>query len=180
MRDIKTEFLAASFGYLAKNGLETMSIRNLCKNTGISIGSVYYWFEGKEDLIASAAEYGLGVVLNDILTYAVDKTDNLDYCFDNFVDGVDKYSERIKFICQVVSSPLYGEKLRCKTSEHMHLYENYASVLSEKIGAPYEDVRAIVFLMASVVLDYSVWANKEVVKLQLDFIKKTVNAISNK
>lgn len=180
MRDIKTEFLSSSFSYLSKNGLENMSIRNLCKNTGISIGSVYYWFEGKEDLIASAAEYGLGVVVDSLLTYAVEKSDDIDVFFDNFISGVDKYSAQIKFICQVVASPLYGEKMRRMMPELRIRYDKYAEILADRLDCPYEDTKAIVYLMASVVLDYSVWGSLDSVKLQLEFIRKNINGLSAK
>ena len=173
MRDIKTEFLASSFGYLAKNGLENMSIRNLCKNTGISIGSVYYRFEGKEDLIASATEYGFDCVVDELLTQSVGKHD-IDEYFRKFMLKMKNCSERIRFICQVAASPVYGEKLRQKISEHRHMYDKYARILAERIQCNYEDMRAIVYLMSSMILDYSVWSSEESTKIQVEYIKSIV------
>ena len=180
MRDIKTEFLSASFGYFAENGLENMSIRNLCKATGISIGSVYYWFEGKEDLIASTAEYGLRVVLDKLLSHAVNSVNDIDGFFDGFINGVDKYADRIKFISQVVASPLYGEKLRNKVPEHRRMYDRYAEILAETLDCSVEDMKAVVYLMASIVLDYSVWSNRDTISVQLDFMRDTIKKLSAK
>lgn len=174
MRDIKTEFLSSSFDYLVKNGLENMSIRNLCKNTGMSIGSVYYWFEGKEDLIASATEYGLDCVIDELLTQAVGKSSDVDEYFRRFMMKIKNYSERIRFICQVAASPVYGEKLRQKVSEQRHMYDKYAVILAERLQCRYEDMRAVVYLMSSMILDYSVWSSEESTKIQIEYLKSAV------
>ena len=178
MRDIKTEFLAASFGYLVNNGLETMSIRNLCKNTGISIGSVYYWFEGKDDLTVSATEYGIDSVVSDFVDFAISKSKNIDDFLDKFMLIMKQYSDKIKFICQVVSSPVYGEKLRHKSSSFRAVYDKYALVFSERMNCPYDDTRAIFYMMASVVLDYSVWGSEESTKLQIEYIRGLVRNLA--
>ena len=58
-RDIKKEILSKCFGYLARKGLEKASIKNLCEETGISSGSIYYWFKDKDETVLDSAEYGL-------------------------------------------------------------------------------------------------------------------------
>ena len=83
-------------------------------------------------------------------------------------------SERIRFICQVAASPVYGEKLRQKISEHRHMYDKYARILAERIQCNYEDMRAIVYLMSSMILDYSVWSSEESTKIQVEYIKSIV------
>ena len=60
--------LDSTFNYLVKHGLENITIRELCKGTGIAQGSIYYWFSGKQDLICEAAEYGLRKVVDKIFS----------------------------------------------------------------------------------------------------------------
>ena len=43
----KSELSEKVFPYLVKLGLENISIRELCKGTGIAQGSLYYWFNDK-------------------------------------------------------------------------------------------------------------------------------------
>ena len=66
VKNIEKEFLAPSFKYLVKNGLENTSIRDLCKAMDISYGSLYYWFEGKDDVYNSVIKYGIGKVVGEL------------------------------------------------------------------------------------------------------------------
>lgn len=51
--------LDSTLNYLVKHGLENITIRELCKGTGIAQSSIYYRFSGKQDLICEVTEYGL-------------------------------------------------------------------------------------------------------------------------
>lgn len=46
-RDIQKEILGKCFEYLVQKGLEHASVKNLCEETGISSGSIYYWFKDR-------------------------------------------------------------------------------------------------------------------------------------
>ena len=48
--------LEKTFNYLVKNGLENITIRELCKGTGIAQGSLYYWFDDKTNIICESTE----------------------------------------------------------------------------------------------------------------------------
>jgi len=69
IRNIQEEFLGTAFRYLVDSGLENTSIRDLCKAMGISSGSLYYWFDGKDDVYINAVKYGLSKVTASIFDF---------------------------------------------------------------------------------------------------------------
>ena len=82
VKDIEKEFLEPSFKYLVKNGLENTSVRDLCKEMNISYGSLYYWFDGKDDIYISVVKYGTGKVAAMLFEMAFDKMQTPKLFFD--------------------------------------------------------------------------------------------------
>ena len=104
--------LDSTFNYLVKHGLENITIRELCKGTGIAQGSIYYWFSNKHDLICEATEYGLIKVVDKIFLYVFSNMENLRKFFDECLSEIDKYKNELRFIYQMAASPVYGVKVR--------------------------------------------------------------------
>ena len=100
------------FSFLVKQGLESASIREICKGTGIAQGSLYYWFDDKTTIICEATEYGLKKVTDEIFEYVFSSVDDLKGFFENCLDRISEYKEELRFIYQIVASPKYGERLR--------------------------------------------------------------------
>ena len=90
-RDNRIDILQSSFEYLSKSGLENISMRELCNGIGVSIGSVYYWFENKEQLIAETAEYGLLKVSDDIFSHVLKALDDIHSSFEICMDKIDPF-----------------------------------------------------------------------------------------
>ena len=63
------EILERTFSFLVKHGLENITIRELCRGTGLAQGTLYYWFEDKTNIICESTEYGLRRVTDDIFRY---------------------------------------------------------------------------------------------------------------
>lgn len=78
----KSAFLERIFPFLVQRGLENVSIRELCKGTGIVQGSLYYWFGDKTNIVCEATEYGLKKVTKEIFEYVLGKTQEV--CADFF------------------------------------------------------------------------------------------------
>ncbi len=174
--DTKEEFLEASFCYLVKNGLDNVSLRELCKSTGISLGSIYYWFGGKDGLFTAAAEYGLNKVTNSIFHYAFQSMGDLDYFFDSCLEEIAKHSSDLRFIYQVATSPIYGTRMRKRAEILNTVYDSYAEQLSERIHCPIEQIRPMVYIFIAIVLEYVVWGDRETVSMQLDYIRSVLKA----
>ena len=174
------EILDSTFNYLVKHGLENTTVRELCKYTGIAKGSIYYWFSNKQDLICEAAEYGLRKVVEKIFSYVFSNKKNLRKFFDECLSEINKYKNELRFIYQMAASPVYGGNIRGKGQELNLIYDKYVEKLSVLLQCRTQELKPIVYLFISAVLDYVVWEDTKNTQLQLEFIysvfTKNINA----
>ena len=63
----ESELLGKVFPFLVERGLENITIRELCKGTGLVQGSLYYWFGDKTTIVCEATEYGLKKVTDEMV-----------------------------------------------------------------------------------------------------------------
>lgn len=179
VRDIKGEFLDTTFDYLVKHGLENTSIRDLCKDIGISSGSLYYWFAGKDDLYINAAKHGLARVAQKLFAHASSGLSNPERFFSSFINEVSKYKQELRLIYQVATSPVYGEMMRESADNLNGDYEDYIVMIADSIKCKPEDLAPIIFICLSIILDYVVWDDYKVTKMQLDYVCKLITGLVN-
>ncbi|MGN0180306.1 MAG: TetR/AcrR family transcriptional regulator [Monoglobaceae bacterium] len=174
------EILDKIFSFIVKHGLENITIREMCKGTGIALGSIYYWFNGKDELIAEVTEYGLKKVVGDIFDYVYKNADNPEVLFKNCLSEIRKYKDDLRFIYQMAASPVYGGKVREHGRECDYVYDKCADKLAETFGCGADELKPMVYLFISAVLDYIIWDDEEKSKLQLDFIYNSLKKKINK
>lgn len=175
VKDIEEEFLKPSFQYLVKNGLENTSVRDLCKEMNISYGSIYYWFDGKEDIYINVVKYGISKVADKLFKYAFETIHDPNLFLGNFLDEVDKYLMEFRLIYQVTASPVYGPALREKSTSFKEVYEEYIMKMSEISGGSVKDIAPIVYMLISILSDYIVWEDRGSSEMQLDYLLKIMN-----
>ncbi|MDY3929370.1 MAG: TetR/AcrR family transcriptional regulator [Clostridia bacterium] len=174
------EILDATFTYLVKNGLENITIRELCKGTGIAQGTLYYWFGDKANLICEVTEYGLKKIVDKIFRYVFKNMHDLRKFFDNCIDEIGRYKKELRFIYQMAASPVYGKKIRSRGKELGYIYDAYTSRLAEYLNCSQEKLQPIVYLFISAVLDYIIWEDKANTQLQLEFIYSVLTVEAEK
>ena len=166
----KNELSERVFPYLVKRGLENISIRELCKGTGIVQGTLYYWFNDKTSIVCEATEWGLKKVTNEIFEYVFASLCDLRSFFSNCLDEISKYKKELRFIYQLAASPVYGEKMRADGKELNFIYDKYTRKLSARLNCDEQILKPLVYLFISAVLDYVIWDEKEKSQIQLEFI----------
>ena len=166
----KSELSERVFPYLVKLGLENISIRELCKGTGIAQGSLYYWFNDKTNIVCETTEWGLKKVTDEIFDYVFASLDDLRSFFSNCIDEISKYKKELCFVYQLAASPVYGEKMRADGKELNFIYDKYIRRLSERLNCDEQTLRPLVYLFISAVLNYVIWDEREKVQTQLEFI----------
>ena len=179
VKDVEKEFLEPSFKYLVKNGLENTSVRDLCKEMNISYGSLYYWFDGKDDIYISVVKYGTGKVAAKLFEMAFDKMQNPKLFFDTFLEEVEKYKLELRLVFQFATSPVYGARMRERADGFKEVYEKYIQKLANIIGCTPDQIEPVIYMLISVLVDYVVWEDYEVSKMQLRFLYEIVNNITN-
>ena len=172
--------LDSTFNYLVKHGLENTTVRELCKYTGIAKGSIYYWFSNKQDLICEAAEYGLKKVVEKIFSYVFSNMENLREFFDECLLEINKYKSELRFIYQMAASPVYGRSIRGKGQDLNLIYDKYVEMLALRLQCSTKELKPLVYLFISAVLDYVVWEDTENTQMQLEFIYSVLTTNINK
>ncbi len=164
------ELLSTVYSYIIKNGLENIHIRDLCQETGIAQGSIYYWYKNKENLIYEAACFGLEKVTVRLMELVYSGLEDIDGFFKTCLKNIQEYKEDLRFMYQLTSSPVYGDHMRSKEHGIIHVYEKYSKDMAYAIGCDEKQLRPLVYLFMSAILDYVIWEDKEVTNVQLKFI----------
>jgi AcrR family transcriptional regulator len=166
----KSELSARIFPYLVERGLENITIREVCRGTGIVQGTLYYWFKDKTGIVCEAAQYGLKTVTDEIFEYVFASLNDLKGFFANCLDEISKYKKELRFIYQLAASPVYGEKIRKTGKDFNFIYDKYTHRLSLLLDCDEQTLKPLVYLFISAVLDYVIWDEKEKSQLELNFI----------
>lgn len=166
----KNAFLERLFPVLVEHGLENITIRELCKETRIVQGSLYYWFKDKTSIVCEAAEYGLKTVTDQIFAYVFASLNDLRGFFSSCLDEIGKYQKELRFVYQLAASPVYGKRIRETGKELDLIYDQYTHKLSALLNCDEQTLQPLVYLFISAVLDYVIWDEKEKSQMQLEFI----------
>ena len=173
----KNMFLEKVFPVLVEQGLENITIRELCKETRIVQGTLYYWFKDKTSIVCEAAQYGLKMVTDEIFEYVFASLSDLRSFFSNCLDEVSKYKKELRFVYQLAASPVYGEKIRATGKEFNLIYDKYTRRLSALLNCKEQTLKPLVYLFISAVLDYVIWDEKEKSQMQLELIYSVLTKI---
>lgn len=158
------------FYFLANNSLENISIREICKGTGYTQGSLYYWFGDKTNMICECTQYGLEKVTEQIFDYVFESLGDLPLFFKNCLDRIAEYKNELRFIYQMTASPVYG-KIIAKNGKYFKTeYSKYAERLAAKLNCDLKKLKPIVYIFVSAVCDYAIWEDKESAQTQIDYI----------
>ena len=158
------------FDCFVELGLEHATIRNLCQATGLKASSIYYRFANKEEIILEATVWGFKNVTRSICWSVLQKTEDFRELFDGLFDEIERNKKQLKFIYQVAGSPRYGGLLRQRAKGLDTLYASFTTKLAEEIGCTADDLLPYVRLFVSVVREYALWDDKELVEKNLQFI----------
>ena len=109
-------------------------------------------------------------VTNQIFEYAFASINDLCSFFSNCLDEVSKYKNELRFVYQLAASPVYGEKIRATEKEFNLIYDKYTRRLSALLNCKEQNLKPLVYLFISAVLDYVIWDEREKSQQQLDFI----------
>ncbi|MDY6313715.1 MAG: TetR/AcrR family transcriptional regulator [Clostridia bacterium] len=167
--------LQRTFSFLVNNGLENVTIRELCKGTGLAQGTLYYWFGDKMNIICESAEYGFLNVADKIFEYVFNNMNDMRKFFSECLGEIIKYKKELRFIYQMAASPVYGERIRASGKDFNIVYNKYAEKLAEVLGCDEETLLPLVYMFISTVLDYVIWEGGKNSQIQLEYIYSLVS-----
>lgn len=173
----KEEILKKCFGYFVRHGLEGVTMRKMCEQTGIAVSSAYYWFGNKDKAILDATEWGLKFVSDRLFDYVYRYRDNLECVILTFSEYAMKYKEELRFVHQVATSQKYGSEMRPIANRLTSVYDKYIATLASEFKCDENELRPYGYLFVSSVLDYVVWHDKPKMETEIACIFRSIRNI---
>ena len=106
-KEKRDRILNVAIEEFANNGFQNTSIQQIAKKSGISVGSVYKYFENKETLFSMVVHEGMSS-LEEFLMGLADSSDDILVKAEKIIRELLKYSRKhpalIKLYCQLTTS----------------------------------------------------------------------------
>ena len=100
--DIRQKILRAASELMTQKGIKETSLKDIAKRSGISAGTLYYYYSAKEDIIYEIADNNLNNIANELLDWI------------GVVDGSTTHEQILKTV--------FDKILAAKTRGKLHLY----------------------------------------------------------
>ncbi len=91
--DKKNNILDAAIVEFAEYGFDSANINNIARNAGVSVGSMYKYFDNKEDLFLTVIHYGVET-LKTILSEIIQGKEALDVKIEKIIRAIQYQSRR--------------------------------------------------------------------------------------
>ncbi len=102
----KDKILAVALNEFATKGYESANINTIAKRSGVSVGSLYKYFDSKSDLFLTTVNYGISAleaVLSEISSSDDDVIIKLERLIRTAVDYSRKQADLIKFYNEITA-----------------------------------------------------------------------------
>ena len=174
MSEKKQAIIDATWSYLLRTGLANASVGDLCREAKLAQSSLYYWFDNKDDIWISAGKYGMSRVVDALLTFTFEHTNDIRTYFDTFLNEVEKYKLELRLAIQITTSPVFGERMRDKAKDFRLWYEKYAGKLIEIFGCTYLQAETFIYSIIAFVIDYAIWDDGDKTQMLLDNLYRRI------
>ena len=164
----KREVIEAAWKYLLKTGIGNASVRELLRDAGLGQSTLYNYFKNKDDIWVSAGKYGISMVVDALLTYTLQHTDNIEGYFKTLLDEVEKYKYELRLSLQITTSPVFGDRMRDKAMDFRLWYDRYAEKLMKIFGCSHLQAEVFIYSIISYVIDYVIWDDRDKTQMLLD------------
>lgn len=135
--DKKEVIFKATLALIHQNGFHGTPMSQIAQNSGVAIGTIYHYFESKDELIIALFKYCKGVITEKIFK---DNHPDLDFktrffsLWLNFVHYYIEHPEVLSFMEQFYSSPFLN---RAFVEETMCGEDSVSTFLNEGINLEY-------------------------------------------
>ncbi len=173
----KQEIIQITWQYMMRKGLSEASVGELCRETHLAQSSLYHWFENKDDIWISAGKYGMSNVVDALLEYTTNHTDNVRQYFDTLLDEVEKYKCELRLAIQITTSPVFGKRMRDKSKDFRLWYAKYAEKLILIFHCTYVQAEIFIYSIISFVIDYAIWDDRDKTQTLLENLYNRIVSI---
>ncbi len=177
----KIDLMEKCYECFAEHGLHGTGIRALGKYCGCNPAVLYTYFEDLDDLIIQSTEYCMSKVEDDFMAKAPVNVPDLW----RFIDEIpywtaEKHGKKYRLMYQVYTHPKYreyGQKFFAGVDKR---YTEYAKLLEEKIGIPYEITTPLIFILIRACVHYALFEDEFYLKSQIGVLKQSIQLFMEK
>ncbi len=171
----KEEMMEKCYECFAENGLHGTGVRTLGEWCGCNPSNFYTYFKDIDDLIVQSAEYCMSKVENDFMEKAPMNVQDLW----KFIDEIpywtaEKHGKKYRLMYQIYTHPKYreyGQKFFAGVDTR---YTEYAKLLEDKIGIPYQKLTPLIFILIRSCVHYALFEDEFYLKAQIDVLKESL------
>ena len=175
----KQELLKKCFELFVKQGLENTSLNELCAYCNVHKATMYTYLESKDEIVVECAKMHM-IEIDDMFFKAfLNPRETMKEMLQNAFQIIVKEKEKLRFVYQVISSPLYGERAQKELSKIYMKYMDYSEIFAKIYGVDKVKFRPYFLLLVSTMHDYCMWGNEILVKEKLDFIFSEIECLQN-
>ncbi|MGN0153839.1 MAG: TetR/AcrR family transcriptional regulator [Lachnospiraceae bacterium] len=140
-KETKQKLLASAKEEFMEKGYMKASLRNICKNAGVTTGALYFFFQDKEDLFGALVEEPLKMLFSVMESHYEAEADdiNQDGEKSDFADDYDAAKQIIHFMYQyydefqMILTKAQGSKYEYCVDHFVELSEQHYKNLVEQI-----------------------------------------------
>lgn len=177
----KNEIMEICFDCYAEYGFSKTGIKQLAKSCGCTSANLYFYFENLDDLIIQSTEYCMSRVEDEFMEKAPTDATELE----KFIDEIpywtaEKHGKKYRLMYQVYTHPKYIEYGRRFFEGVNHRYTEYAKLLEDKLGIPYETITSLIFILIRACVHYALFEDEFYLQAQLKVLKESIGLFVEK
>lgn len=177
----KTELMEKCYDCFAENGLNGTGIRTLGKYCNCNPAMLYTYFEDIDDLITQSTEYCMSRVEDEFMKRAPESAADLE----RFIDETpywtaEKHGKKYRLMYQVYAHPKYIEYGKKFFDGVNQRYTEYARILENAIGIPYNVITPLIFVLIRACVHYAMFEDEFYLKSQIKVLKESIRLFVEK
>lgn len=165
--------------FVSKGLYETTS-RDLSKALNLQSAGMYSYFESKDDAIVACAGQAVHILEEKLFNIALSCLKKEKLCLDKLKTAAKQSSPMMRFFTQVCSTDKYEEQMRPLLKKLRQNREGYIEKLSKLVFCDIEDVRPLVYIGITAIINYMVYQEETYITPILSFIESNISSKKRK
>lgn len=171
----KMKIMEEWFECCSEYGMTEISVAKFAKQSGISQGLLYIYFNNLDDLIIQSTEYCMAKVEDEFMEKSPNNINDLE----RFIDEIPywtakKHGKKYRLMYQVYTNPKYLENGKEFFKGVSERYTEYAKKIEVKIGIPYDITISLIFIFIRACVHYALFEDEFYLKTQLKVLKEGI------
>lgn len=171
----KAEIMEACYECYAENGFRETGIKQLAKYCGCTSANLYVYFKNVDELIIQSTAHCMSKVEDDFMAKAPSNVEDLWRFIEEIPYWTAKnHGKKYRLMYQVYTHPKYREYGKEFFSGVDKRYTEYAQLLEEKLGIPYQKLTPLIFILIRACVHYALFEDEFYLRSQIEVLKESL------